>query len=95
MRAKYRIPDQRTIPSWQQRLQMRESTLTTFALARQGVPHTGIAERRCLQQIRTYLKALAARDNQLPFYMALPYSTLIPRSRAVLRSSSRSAPRMK
>jgi methylthioribose-1-phosphate isomerase len=80
MRAKYRIPDQRTIPSWQQRLQMRESTLTTFALA---------------QQIRTYLKALAARDNQLPFYMALPYSTLIPRSRAVLRSSSRSAPRMK
>jgi methylthioribose-1-phosphate isomerase len=27
-------------------------------------------------KIGTYLKALAARDNQLPFYAALPYSTI-------------------
>ncbi len=27
-------------------------------------------------KIGTYLKALAARDNDLPFYVALPYSTI-------------------
>jgi methylthioribose-1-phosphate isomerase len=27
-------------------------------------------------KIGTYLKALAARDNEVPFYVALPYSTI-------------------
>jgi methylthioribose-1-phosphate isomerase len=29
-------------------------------------------------KIGTYLKALAARDNEIPFYVALPYSTFDP-----------------
>jgi len=30
----------------------------------------------CANKIGTYLKALAAKDNNLPFYVALPYSTI-------------------
>lgn len=74
--------------------------LTAWELARQGVPHTVIADNTgghlmqhgqvdlvitgadrvtrngdVANKIGTYLKALAARDNGVPFYVALPSST--------------------
>jgi methylthioribose-1-phosphate isomerase len=74
--------------------------LTAWELAKNGVPHTLVADsagghlmRRGLvdmvlvgadrvtrrgdvaNKIGTYLKALAARDNNIPFYVALPAST--------------------
>jgi methylthioribose-1-phosphate isomerase len=73
------------------------ASLTTWELARHGVPHTLIADNAgghlmqcgkvdlCLvgsdrtaangdvaNKIGTYLKALAAKDNGVPFYVALP-----------------------
>src|SRR3954447_9295124 len=36
-----------------------------------GTPHRGVANK-----IGTYLKALAAKDNDVPFYVALPSSTI-------------------
>lgn len=75
--------------------------LTAWELARQGVPHTVIADNtgghlmqrglvdmvitgadrvtRCgdvANKIGTYLKALAAHDNGIPFHVALPSSTI-------------------
>tara|TARA_R100001143_G_scaffold15608_1_gene17857 strand:- start:1320 stop:2477 length:1158 start_codon:yes stop_codon:yes gene_type:complete len=77
------------------------ASLTTWELARSGVPHTLIVDNAgghlmqhgqvdvCLvgsdrttaqgdvcNKIGTYLKALAAFDNQVPFYVALPSSTI-------------------
>ena len=76
------------------------SQLTAWELARNGVPHTLIADNSgghlmqhgqvdlvivgtdrttycgdVANKIGTYLKALAARDNHIPFYVALPSST--------------------
>jgi methylthioribose-1-phosphate isomerase len=42
-------------------------------------------------KIGTYLKALAARDNDIPFYVALPRRRSTGRSRAVRRSRSSAA----
>jgi methylthioribose-1-phosphate isomerase len=33
-------------------------------------------QRRCANKIGTYLKALAAKDNNVPFYVAVPRSTI-------------------
>jgi methylthioribose-1-phosphate isomerase len=77
------------------------AALTAWELARQGIPHTVIADNAgghlmrqgkvdiCLvgadrvarngdvcNKIGTYLKALAAFDNRIPFYAALPHSTI-------------------
>ena len=77
------------------------ASLTAWELAREGVPHTVIADNvgghlmqhgmvdLCItgtdrttragdvcNKIGTYLKALAARDNDVPFYVALPSSTV-------------------
>ena len=77
------------------------ASLTAWELAREGVPHTVIADNTgghlmqhgrvdlCIvgadratrqgdvcNKIGTYLKALAARDNGVPFYVALPSSTI-------------------
>ncbi len=77
------------------------ASLTAWELARQGVPHTVIADNAgghlmqrgevdvCItgsdrttatgdvcNKIGTYLKALAARDNAVPFYVALPSSSI-------------------
>jgi methylthioribose-1-phosphate isomerase len=77
------------------------SQLTTWELARNGVPHTLIVDNagghlmqhekvdlvitgtdrttRCgdvANKIGTYLKALAAHDNEIPFYVALPSTTI-------------------
>jgi len=77
------------------------ASLTTWELARQGVPYTLVSDNSgghlmqhglvdlCLvgsdrttargdvcNKIGTYLKALAARDNQVPFYVCLPVSTI-------------------
>jgi methylthioribose-1-phosphate isomerase len=77
------------------------ASLTAWELAREGVPHTVIADNvgghlmqhghvdLCIvgtdrttragdvcNKIGTYLKALAARDNGVPFYVALPSSTI-------------------
>ena len=46
-------------------------------------------------KIGTYLKALAAKDNDVPFYVALPHSTVdwsLPEGRSTSRSRS-AAPR--
>ena len=77
------------------------ASLTAWELAREGVPHTVIADNTgghlmqhglvdlCIvgtdrttrsgdvcNKIGTYLKALAAKDNGVPFYVALPSSTV-------------------
>ena len=77
------------------------ASLTAWELAREGVPHTVIADNAgghlmqhgkvdlCIvgtdrttrtgdvcNKIGTYLKALAAADNGVPFYVALPSSTV-------------------
>ena len=77
------------------------ASLTAWELAKEGVPHTVIADNTgghlmqhgqvdlCIvgadrttrsgdvcNKIGTYLKALAARDNGVPFYVALPSSTV-------------------
>ena len=77
------------------------ASLTAWELAREGVPHTVIADNTgghlmqhgqvdlCIvgtdrttragdvcNKIGTYLKALAAFDNGVPFYVALPASTI-------------------
>jgi methylthioribose-1-phosphate isomerase len=77
------------------------AALTAWELAREGVPHTVIADNAgghlmqhgqvdlCIvgtdrttrsgdvaNKIGTYLKALAAKDNGVPFYVALPSSTI-------------------
>ncbi len=77
------------------------ASLTAWELAREGVPHTVIADNTgghlmqhgmvdlCIvgtdrttrsgdvcNKIGTYLKALAAEDNGVPFYVALPSSTV-------------------
>lgn len=77
------------------------ASLTTWELARHGVPHTLIVDNAgghlmqhgqvdlCIvgsdrttargdvcNKIGTYLKALAAQDNGVPFYVALPSSTI-------------------
>ena len=77
------------------------ASLTAWELAKEGVPHTVIADNTgghlmqhgmvdlCItgtdrttrtgdvcNKIGTYLKALAARDNGVPFYVALPSSTI-------------------
>jgi len=77
------------------------ASLTAWELAREGVPHTVIADNAgghlmqhgqvdlCIvgtdrttrqgdvcNKIGTYLKALAASDNGVPFYVALPSSTV-------------------
>jgi methylthioribose-1-phosphate isomerase len=77
------------------------ASLTAWELAREGVPHTVIADNvgghlmqhgrvdLCItgtdrttrtgdvcNKIGTYLKALAAHDNGVPFYVALPSSTI-------------------
>jgi len=61
------------------------ASLTAYELAKHGVPHTVIADNAgghimqrgdVANKIGTYLKALAARDNGLPFYVALPSSTI-------------------
>ncbi len=77
------------------------ASLTAWELAKEGVPHTVIADNTgghlmqhgqvdlCIvgadratrsgdvcNKIGTYLKALAARDNDVPFYVALPSSTV-------------------
>ena len=77
------------------------ASLTAWELAKEGVPHTVIADNTgghlmqhgmvdlCItgtdrttrtgdvcNKIGTYLKALAARDNGVPFYVALPASTI-------------------
>ena len=77
------------------------AALTAWELAREGVPHTVIADNAgghlmqhglvdlCIvgtdrttrsgdvaNKIGTYLKALAAKDNGVPFYVALPASTI-------------------
>jgi methylthioribose-1-phosphate isomerase len=77
------------------------ASLTAWELAREGVPHTVIADNAgghlmqhgmvdlCVvgsdrttrtgdvcNKIGTYLKALAAFDNRVPFYVALPSSTI-------------------
>ena len=77
------------------------ASLTAWELAKEGVPHTVIADNTgghlmqhgmvdlCItgtdrttrtgdvcNKIGTYLKALAARDNGAPFYVALPASTI-------------------
>ena len=82
------------------------ASLTAWELAKEGVPHTVIADNTgghlmqhgmvdlCItgtdrttrtgdvcNKIGTYLKALAARDNGIPFYVALPSSTIYWRIR--------------
>ena len=77
------------------------ASLTAWELAKEGVPHTVIADNTgghlmqhgqvdlCItgtdrttrtgdvcNKIGTYLKALAAKDNGVPFYVALPSSTI-------------------
>jgi methylthioribose-1-phosphate isomerase len=77
------------------------ASLTAWELAKEGVPHTVIADNAgghlmqhgevdlCIvgsdrttragdvcNKIGTYLKALAALDNHVPFYVALPSSTI-------------------
>ncbi len=77
------------------------ASLTSWELARQGVPCTLVSDNSCgylMQQglvdiclvgsdrttaagdvcnkVGTYLKALAARDNQVPFYVCLPVSSI-------------------
>jgi methylthioribose-1-phosphate isomerase len=77
------------------------ASLTAWELAREGVPHTVIADNvgghlmqhgevdLCIvgtdrttrtgdvcNKIGTYLKALAAHDNGVPFYVSLPSSTI-------------------
>ena len=77
------------------------ASLTAWELAKEGVPHTVIADNTgghlmqhgqvdlCIvgtdrttrtgdvcNKIGTYLKALAAKDNGVPFYVALPSSTV-------------------
>jgi methylthioribose-1-phosphate isomerase len=60
------------------------ASLTAWELGRHGVPHTVIADNTggvtangdVCNKIGTYLKALAARDNNIPFYVALPSPTI-------------------
>src|SRR6202035_936159 len=66
------------------------ASLTAFELGSHDVPHTIIADNAggyymrdravangdVANKIGTYLKALAARDNNVPFYVALPGSTI-------------------
>jgi methylthioribose-1-phosphate isomerase len=63
------------------------ASLTAWELGQEGVPHTIIPDNTgghlmqhglvdVCNKIGTYLKALAARDNGVPFYVALPSPTL-------------------
>jgi methylthioribose-1-phosphate isomerase len=63
------------------------AALTAWELNQHGVPHTVIVDNAgghlmqhgrvdVCNKIGTYLKALAARDNDVPFYVALPTSTI-------------------
>src|SRR5574337_137899 len=52
-----------------------QGLLTSWELAESGVPHRLIADDTA-SKVGTYLKALAARDNDVPFYIAAPGSTL-------------------
>jgi methylthioribose-1-phosphate isomerase len=55
------------------------AALTAFELGAHGVPHTVIADNLggdVCNKVGTYLKALAAHDNGVPFYVALPASTI-------------------
>jgi methylthioribose-1-phosphate isomerase len=49
-----------------------QGLLTAWELREHGVPHTYIVDNAG----GTYLKALAAHDNGIPFYAALPISTI-------------------
>jgi methylthioribose-1-phosphate isomerase len=62
------------------------ASLTAWELGQHGVPHTVIADNTgghrvtaqgdVCNKIGTYLKALAAKDNNVPFYVALPSPTI-------------------
>jgi methylthioribose-1-phosphate isomerase len=59
------------------------AALTAWELGHHGVPHTVIPDntgghlmQHVCNKIGTYLKALAARDNGIPFYVALPSPTI-------------------
>ena len=51
------------------------ASLTAWELGQHGVPHTLIADNTG-GHLGTYLKALAAHDNNVPFYVALPSPTI-------------------
>jgi methylthioribose-1-phosphate isomerase len=54
------------------------ASLTAWELNMHGVPHTVIADNvggHLMQQKMVDLKALAAKDNNVPFYVALPMSS--------------------
>src|SRR5712692_3503098 len=52
------------------------AALTAWELRHHGVPHTVTANGDVCNKIGTYLKALAAKDNGVPFYVALPSPTI-------------------